>query len=308
MNRKDIGLSLNFDWISSVFDISELTNIDEIDKALCHETDEILNYILNKGGKVSIFIIGSDLLRPVIKQYVKKWAKDGHEIGNHTWSHPVNFGNLPKEKIEKELSLTENIILETIGKNSTGFISPSWSSSKTTFNSLIDQGFKYDHSVMPSFQNIIFRFLMSINSKTRKESFLEILSFKLLYFNFLQPSKAYKICKGEKNIIQIPLPSLFRLFSYWYTPELLIKGFKKRRKLFLQKPLSYVLFHPADFCSFDLIENQKHLFPQSKIKDEIRKSTFINFLDQLIEENYKFTTMKDLAFLINEKDLKSRMI
>ena len=56
MNRKDIGLSLNFDWISSVFDISELTNIDEIDKALCHETDEILNYILNKGGKALIML------------------------------------------------------------------------------------------------------------------------------------------------------------------------------------------------------------------------------------------------------------
>ncbi len=308
MSKKYIGLSLNFDWISSVSDISELTNIDEIDKALCIETDEILNYIINKGGRVSIFIIGSDLLRPVIRQYVQKWAEDGHEIGNHTWSHPVNFGNLPKSEIDKELSLTENIILETIGENSTGFISPSWSSSKTTFNSLIDQGFTYDHSVMPSFQNIIFRFLMSLNSKTRKESFLDILSFKLLHFNFLQPSKPYKISKAEKEIIQIPLPSLFKLFSYWYTPELLIKEFKKRRKLFLKKPYSYILFHPADFCSFDLIQNQKHLFPQSKIKDEMRKSMFFNFLDELIEENYEFITMKNLAVSINAKDLKSQKL
>ena len=42
MNRKDIGLSLNFNWLSSVFEISELTNIDENYKALCHETDESL--------------------------------------------------------------------------------------------------------------------------------------------------------------------------------------------------------------------------------------------------------------------------
>ena len=110
MSKKNIGLSLNFDWISSVSDISELTDIDEIDKALCIETDEILNYIINNDGKVSIFIIGSDLQRPVIKQYVQKWAKDGHEIGNHTWSHPVNFGNLTKSEIDKELALTENII------------------------------------------------------------------------------------------------------------------------------------------------------------------------------------------------------
>ena len=308
MSKKNIGLSLNFDWISSISDISELTNINEIDKALCIETDEILNYIKNKGGKISIFVIGSDLLRPVIKQYVRKWAEDGHEIGNHTWSHPVNFGNLTKSEIDKELSLTENIILETIGENSTGFISPSWSSSKTTFNSLIEQGFTYDHSVMPSVQNIIFRFLMSLNSKTRKESFLDILSFNLLHFNFLQPTKPYKIFKNENKIIQIPLPTLFRLFSYWYTPELLIKRFKKRRKLFLQKPYSYVLFHPADFCSFDLIENQKHLFPQSKINHKIRKSTFIDFLDELIEENYEFITMNNLALSINEKGLKSQKL
>ena len=135
MTKKTIGLSLNFDWISSVADISELANIDDIDRALCTETDEILNYILDKGGKVSIFIIGSDLLRPIIKQYVQKWEKNGHEIGNHTWSYPVNFGNLTKSEIDRELLLTENIIFETIGKNSNGFISPSWSSSKTTFAS-----------------------------------------------------------------------------------------------------------------------------------------------------------------------------
>ncbi len=308
MTKKTIGLSLNFDWISSVADISELANIDDIDRALCTETDEILNYILDKGGKVSIFIIGSDLLRPIIKQYVQKWEKNGHEIGNHTWSHPVNFGNLTKSEIDRELLLTENIIFETIGKNSNGFISPSWSSSKTTFRSLIDKGFTYDHSVMPSFQNILFRFLMAINSKSRKESFLDILSLKLLHFNFLQPSKPYKISKAEKKIIQIPLPSLFRLFSYWYTPDLLLKGYKKRRKLFLQKQYSYVLFHPADFCSFDLILNHKHLFPQSKIKKEIRKSAFIAFLDGLIEEKYKLTTMQNLALSINEKDLKNQQL
>ena len=149
---------------------------------------------------------------------------------------------------------------------------------------------------------------MSLNSKTRKESFLDILSFNLLHFNFLQPTKPYKIFKNENKIIQIPLPSLFRLFSYWYTPELLIKGFKKRRKLFLKKPYSYILFHPADFCSFDLIQNQKHLFPQSKIKHKIRKSAFIDFLDELIEENYEFTTMNNLALSINAKDLKSQKL
>ena len=53
-------------------------------------------------------------MRPIIAKYIKKWFEDGHEIGNHSWSHPVNFGELSQSEIKEEIFKTEQIILKTI--------------------------------------------------------------------------------------------------------------------------------------------------------------------------------------------------
>ena len=42
-------------------------------------------------------------MRPIIAKYIKKWFEDGHEIGNHSWSHPVNFGELSQSEIKEEI-------------------------------------------------------------------------------------------------------------------------------------------------------------------------------------------------------------
>ena len=38
------------------------------------------------------------------KQY-KEWFNKGHEIGNHTYTHPINFGYLDKKQIYEEIIL-----------------------------------------------------------------------------------------------------------------------------------------------------------------------------------------------------------
>ena len=106
MEKKIIGFSLNFDWLSSVIEVDDIENLENIDRLLCEETDELLNYIVDKGGRVSIFVIGKDLMRPIIAKYIKKWFEDGHEIGNHSWSHPVNFGELSQSEIKEEIFKT----------------------------------------------------------------------------------------------------------------------------------------------------------------------------------------------------------
>jgi peptidoglycan/xylan/chitin deacetylase (PgdA/CDA1 family) len=308
MEKKIIGFSLNFDWLSSVVEVDDIENLENIDRFLCEETDELLNYITDKGGRVSIFVVGKDLMRPIIAKYIKKWFEDGHEIGNHSWSHPVNFGELSQSEIKEEIFKTEQIILKTINKKSEGFISPSWSSSILTFKTLLNNDFTYDHSIMPSIQNIFLRLMMALKSKKRKESITKIISWRLLLFSIRQPTKPYVLLSEEKKMIQVPLPTIFKLFSYWYTPDLLLSFYSRYRTLFLKKIGSHVVFHPADYCSFDQISNYKDLFPQSNIELGERKKVIKNYIDTLYENNYQIITMKRLVSSLNEIKLKNLKI
>ena len=65
--------------------------------------------------QLSIFIVGKDLEDQVVPQ-VKEWSDQGHEIGNHSWSHPVNLGALPKTEIYDEVIRSHDIIFEATGK------------------------------------------------------------------------------------------------------------------------------------------------------------------------------------------------
>ncbi len=302
MKKKLIGLSLNFDWISSVTEIQKSINIDKIDKLLCEETDDVLQYISEKGGRVSIFVIGKDLERPVIKKYIKKWFNEGHEIGNHSWSHPVNLGSLSYKRIFDEVYKTELLIQEIIGKKSNGFISPSWSYSKKLAKALIKNDFQYDHSIMPSIQNILTRSAMALKSRKRKESFFKVFSIKLAFFNLFLPSKPHIVSYEEGKILELPTPSLFKTISYWYTPELLVRYFSKIKYKFLDKDGSYIIFHPADYCSFELIPEYKELFSQSKLTKTEREEYFFSYIDELFSSGRTLTTMKNLSESINSID------
>lgn len=88
-------------------------------------TTEILDYLSEKGIKTTIFLTG-DFIRRYPKQ-VQRMIKDGHEIGNHTKSHPhltsfaVNrkHDTLPyvtNEFLKQELLETERLFTQATGQ------------------------------------------------------------------------------------------------------------------------------------------------------------------------------------------------
>lgn len=84
-------------------------------------TKQILQLLEKYDAKATFFMIGSRVqYYPAIVQEVRN---AGHEIGNHTWSHPV-LTKLPTAAIQKEFDSTEQAIVNAIGQNSTVFRPP----------------------------------------------------------------------------------------------------------------------------------------------------------------------------------------
>ncbi len=79
-------------------------------------TPELLNLLAAHHMKATFFVVGEnaaeypDILRRVVRE--------GHEIGNHSWSHP-NFGKMSDEGIRSQLQRTDDAIRAAIGTRPT---------------------------------------------------------------------------------------------------------------------------------------------------------------------------------------------
>ncbi|MGN7477011.1 polysaccharide deacetylase family protein [Solibacillus silvestris] len=84
-------------------------------------TKQILALLKKYNAKATFFMLGSRV------QYYPGLAREvreaGHEIGNHTWTHPV-LTKMSAAAIQKEYESTEQAIVNAIGENSTVFRPP----------------------------------------------------------------------------------------------------------------------------------------------------------------------------------------
>ena len=105
MKTKIACISLNLDSIGHAIGKSPLKNDPTFDVVF----ERIENIIDKYDIKMSIFVIGKDLENKENLNYVSEWYKKGHEIGNHTYTHPINFGSLSKERIFQEIKKTDDL-------------------------------------------------------------------------------------------------------------------------------------------------------------------------------------------------------
>lgn len=75
-------------------------------------TNRLLDIFAKYGGKGTFFVLGNTLDNR--KDTLKRIVNDGHEIGNHSWSHR-QFTNLSKEEITDQIMMTRDKIYEITG-------------------------------------------------------------------------------------------------------------------------------------------------------------------------------------------------
>ncbi|GGG11181.1 peptidoglycan-N-acetylmuramic acid deacetylase PdaC [Lysinibacillus alkalisoli] len=84
-------------------------------------TDRVLDTLDKYNAKATFFLLGNRV--QVNPELVKEELKRGHEIGNHSWSHPV-LTNLTGEQVQKEVNDTVSVIEQAIGQKPTVFRPP----------------------------------------------------------------------------------------------------------------------------------------------------------------------------------------
>src|SRR2546425_12660844 len=75
-------------------------------------TPKLLDLLAAHHIKATFFVIGENVAEH--PEIVARAAREGHEIGNHSWSHP-NFAKMSQENVRSQLQRTDDAI-----KNATG--------------------------------------------------------------------------------------------------------------------------------------------------------------------------------------------
>ncbi|MBV8513712.1 MAG: glycosyltransferase, partial [Acidobacteria bacterium] len=117
-NYEAIPLSYDIDQIGAAKKKLAITFDDGPDPRW---TPQILNTLKQKKVPAAFFVIGVQASEN--PEILKREYNDGHEIGNHTYTHP-NFDEITKTQIRWELNLTQRLIESTIGVKSILFRPP----------------------------------------------------------------------------------------------------------------------------------------------------------------------------------------
>jgi len=72
-------------------------------------TPKLLDELKQAGILATFFVVGKNLETPHGKEVLERAAAEGHQIGNHTYSHP-HLTELNEDQIREEILKTENLI------------------------------------------------------------------------------------------------------------------------------------------------------------------------------------------------------
>jgi len=79
-------------------------------------TPKLLDILAAHHIKATFFVIGENVVQH--PEIVARAAREGHEIGNHSWSHP-NFGKMSDEGVRGQVQRTDDVIKDAAGARPT---------------------------------------------------------------------------------------------------------------------------------------------------------------------------------------------
>ena len=103
------------------------------------------------GVKATFFVVGSDLHEDSEgRALLAELAADGHELANHSFTHPYHLVRLPRADIAAEIDAAHAAIGDCAGRPPVGFRAPGYNLSAPVIDLLCERAYRYDSSVFPA--------------------------------------------------------------------------------------------------------------------------------------------------------------
>lgn len=251
--------------------------------------------------KITFFIVGQDAALEKNKDFLKSIKDHGHEVGNHSFHHEPWLHLYPKDQLKQEILDAEYHIHRATGQKPMGFRGPGFAWSPTLFEVLIETGYIYDASILPTYLGPLGRMYYFWKSNLTKE---EKEKRKKLYGSFregLKPVKPYfwLLASGEK-ILEIPITTMPIVKTPFHLSYLLYLSRFSTLLMFLylktaltlcritQTAPSFLL-HPLDLLSGEQVP-ELAFFPGMDLSKQIKVELFHKVVG-ILAKHYRLVNM-----------------
>jgi len=265
----------------------------------------ILDTLREHQLRMTVFVVGQDAALEKNGPALAALSAAGHEIGNHSFRHEPWFHLYTKSEIETEIRTAEEAIEKATGRRPIGFRGPGFSLSPDTLRVLVNRGYRYDCSTLPTFLGPLARAYYFWNSRGMSAEEREKRSklYGTLSDGF-QPIRPYSWSVDGRPLVELPvttMPGLRVPFHLSYV--LYLRRFSKalawtyfRTSLALCRMTgispSYLL-HPLDLLGGDRVR-ELAFFPGMDLPTGLK----IDFLHEVLEalrSSFKIVTLEEHA-------------
>lgn len=298
------SFNIDIDPVDCYFDIHGLRNENGSgDPVWSKGVIRFLDLFEKYNIKATFFVTASSLDEKS-KETLRKVVEQGHEVGNHTYSHDYKFTLLPKDVQRAEITKNHQLIKDVSGYECAGFRSPGYNISDSVISLLKETGYAYDSSFFPSPLYYLAKWLI-INLKKIRGRISKSIVYSLL--DCFGRKRPYKVGSNIKNIDQssklteLPITTVtpfgFPLIgtSAIVFPELIYNIMLK-----LSSTSGYINFeaHGIDLCDVaddEKLYQLKDFQPDLKYPLDRKIARFEKLIEYYKLNGYEFRTLKEIS-------------
>lgn len=148
-NVRIANISIDFE---SLYHYSETLGLNHPDRDEHYEriVDRFLELFAEFGVRATFFMVGDDVrLKKLSPAMLRQMTDAGHELANHTMTHPHNLSRLSRARKEEEVVSTGKILEDATGQRVVGFRAPCLDIDEEMVDILEQHGYWYESSVLP---------------------------------------------------------------------------------------------------------------------------------------------------------------
>jgi peptidoglycan/xylan/chitin deacetylase (PgdA/CDA1 family) len=169
----------------------------------------VLESLHTLGITIPFFVVGIDAASEANHAALRTVVAAGHEIGNHSHEHEPWLHLYSADRLRSEIGTAEESIVSATGQRPIGFRGPGFSWSPTLLQVLLDRGYLYDASTLPTYLGPLARAYYFRTAKLTAAERAERQGLFGTWRDGLRPVKPYRwqLAAG-RSLLEIPVTTI----------------------------------------------------------------------------------------------------
>ncbi len=261
-----------------------------------------LDALAERNIRATLFVIGRDAAVPAHAEVLRRAVEQGHELANHTMTHPRRLAALPDSEVRREVLLAHDVVSELRGSAVRGFRAPCYDISGAVIDVLMGLKYLYDSSVHPIALGPVIDLAVLIKSRFgirewRPGTYVHVFAPPAPYR--LNPSRPWRPA-ARGPLVELPLSAVPWTRMPFYGTFVQATGMKRfhrdlRRLSRTNRPLNFH-FHAVELVGLDDpgVDGRLAVHPGLARPVAEKRADVHDMLDSFTS-HYEMMTLEDLA-------------